>query len=151
MVRSGAEVHQADAGAHRIECEVDVLGDISSFHEGVEGREQRAAHRLELRVGVPQRGLEGIDVGEEGSEVVDGQDEVLVVGLADLLDFGLFGSGELPEVVKKGLGLAGHEGLADERPYVLAVADGRRQQQLVQLVRRVAVFRRRCHFTASLR
>lgn len=68
-----------------------------------------------MGVGIGEGGFEGIDVGEEGTEVVDSLDEVLVVGPADVLDFGLFGSGEVSEVVKESLGFAGGEGLADER------------------------------------
>lgn len=70
---------------------------------------------MELGVGVREGRFERFDVGEEGLEVVDGVDEVLVVSFADLLDLGLFGSGEELEVVEERLRLACAEGFADER------------------------------------
>lgn len=97
-----------------------------------------------------ESGFEGIDVGEEGSEVIDGGDEVLVVGLADVFDLGFFGLGEVAEVVEEGLGLAGGEGLADEGAEVLAVADGGGEEELVEFVAGVAVCGGRGDFTAGL-
>ena len=70
---------------------------------------------MELGFGVREGRFERFDVGEEGLEVVDGVDEVLVVSFADLLDLGLFGSGEELEVVEERLRLACAEGFADER------------------------------------
>lgn len=69
---------------------------------------------MELGVGIGERGFERIDVGEEGSEIVDGEDEVLVVSLADFFDLGFFGAGEVAEVVVEGFGVAGGEGFSDE-------------------------------------
>lgn len=87
-----------------------------------------------MGVGNGEGGFEGIDIREEGTKVVDSHDEVLVVGPADVLDFGLFGSGEVSEVVKEDLGFAGGEGPADEGAQVLAVADGSREEELVLFV-----------------
>lgn len=98
-VGAGAIFHQLNALSDRVDGEVDVPGYIPRFDEGVEGGEERASDGLELGVGVREGGLEGFDVGEEGSEIVDGEDEVLVVRLADLFDLGLFGASEVAEVV----------------------------------------------------
>ena len=68
-------------------------------------------------------GFEGINVGEEGSEVVDSEDEVLVVGATDLLDLGFVRAGEGAEVVEEGFKVAGGEGLADEEAQIIAVGD----------------------------
>lgn len=69
-------------------------------------------------------GFEGIDVGEEGSEVIDGHNEVFVVSPANVLDFRLFGSGEVFKVVKKSFRFTGGKGFANEGSYIFAVADG---------------------------
>lgn len=140
-VGAGAEIHEADAGGDGGEGEVDVGGDGAGLEEGVEGVEEREGDGLEGGVGAGEGGLEGVDVGEEGSEVVDGEDEVLVVGLADLLDLGLLGAGEVAEVVEEAVGLAGGEGPADEGAQVLVVADGGGEEELVLLVGGVAAVR----------
>lgn len=101
-------------GPKRFDGESDVLAFVAGLDEGVQGGEQGEGDGLKLGVGNGERGFEGIDVGEEGAEVVDCHDEVLVVGPTNVLDFGLFGSGEVSEVVKEGLGFTGGEGLADE-------------------------------------
>ncbi|PON35677.1 hypothetical protein TorRG33x02_350980 [Trema orientale] len=114
VVRSGTELHEPDAGRDRLEREAHVPGDVPSLDEGVERREEGGSDGLELGVGVGERGFERIDIGEQRSEVIDGQDEVLVVSLADLFDFRLLGPGEVAEMVEEGLGLAGSEGFPDE-------------------------------------
>lgn len=101
-------------GLKRFDGESDVLAFVAGLDEGIQGGEQGEGDRLKLGVGNGERRFEGIDVGEEGAEVVDCHDEVLVVGPTDVLDFGLFGSGEVSEVVKEDLGFTGGEGLADE-------------------------------------
>ncbi|CAL5324713.1 unnamed protein product [Camellia sinensis] len=63
-----------------------------------------------LSAGVERdRGFGRIDVGEERSEIVDGNDEVLVVSSADIFDLSLLGFGEVAEMVEESLGLAGGE------------------------------------------
>ena len=141
-VRARAHLHQLHARAHGLNREVDVPRNVSRLDEGVEGGEKRARDGLELGVGVGEGGLEVVDVGEERSEVVDGEDEVLVVLLADLFDLGLFGARELAEVVEESLRLAGGEGLADEGAEVLVVADGGGEEELVELVGGVVAVRR---------
>lgn len=147
VIGSGTKLHQTNTVSNRFEREVDVSGNVSGFDECVEGGEKREADRLKLGVGIVERRLEGIDVGEEGSEVIDGEDEVLIVGLADLLDFRLLGSSEVAEVLEQRIGLAGSEDLADKWAHILAVADGRGEEQLVEFFSRVCAFRgRRSHF-----
>lgn len=135
MIGSGTDLDQADTRGERLEREIDVHRNGACLEEGVEGGEEWTGDGLEPGVGVGESGLEGVDVGEEGLEVVDGHDEVLVVGLADLLDFRLLGSRKVAEVVVQSLGLPRREGLADEGPQVLVVAYGRGEQHLLQLVR----------------
>lgn len=113
-IGSAAELDQLSTGPKRFDGESDVLALVAGLDEGIQGGEQGEGDGLELGVGNGERGFEGIDVGEEGAKVVDCHDEVLVVGPTDVLDFGLFGSGEVSEVVKQSLWLAGGEGLADE-------------------------------------
>lgn len=56
------------------------------------------------------------------------------MSFADFFDLGLFRASEVAEVEEESLGLARCEGLADEGSYVLVVADGGREEELVQLV-----------------
>lgn len=133
-VRACANFHELDACADGVDGEVNVLRDVARFDEGIERGEERARDGLELGVGVGKRGLERIDVGEKGSEVVDGEDEVLVVSLAHFFDLRLFGPCEVAEVVVECFWLAGGEGLANEGTEVLVVADGRGEEELVELV-----------------
>lgn len=152
VIRSGAELHKPNAVPDRFESQVHIPRDVPRFDEGIERREERKSDRLDLRVGVREGRFQRIDVGEKRSEVVDGEDEVLVMSLADLLDFGLLGAREVAEAVEEGLGLAGGEGLADEGSQVLAVSDGGGKEELVELVGGVAVLgRRRSDFAASFR
>lgn len=134
VVGSGTNLDQTNTCGEGLEGKVDIQRNSAGFEKGVEGGEERAHDGLEPRVGVGEGGLEGFDVGEERLEVIDSHDEFLVVGLADLLDFGLFGSGKVAEVLEKGLRLARCEGLANERAQVLVVADDRGEEELVQLV-----------------
>ncbi|KAM1058201.1 hypothetical protein ACFX1X_031746 [Malus domestica] len=151
-IGSGAELQQATTVSDRFKREVDVPGNVAGFDEGVEGGKERKADGLELGVGIGEGRLEGIDVGEERSEVVHGEDEVLVVGLADLLDFRLLGAGEVAEVLEQRLGLPGSKGLSDEWAHILAVADGGGEEQLIEFFSRVAVFRSgRSHFPPRFR
>lgn len=53
-----------------------------------------ADDRLEDKIGARKGGFEGIDVGEEGSEFVDGEVEVPVPVAADLLHLGFAGAGK---------------------------------------------------------
>lgn len=146
-----AELNELSAGAEGFNGQGDVSALVSGLDKGIQGSQERYSDGLELRVGIGEGGFEGINVGEEGTEVVDGHDEVLIVGPADVLDFGLFGSGEVTEVVVEGLGFAGGEGLADEGTQVFAVADGNGEEELVLLVRRIPIFiSRRNYFPAQL-
>ena len=54
------------------------MGDGVRLEEGLGGR-------LEVGVGVGEGNLEGVGVREERVDVVGGADEVLIVGLADIL------------------------------------------------------------------
>ncbi|KAF7839899.1 putative L-type lectin-domain containing receptor kinase S.5 [Senna tora] len=90
-----ANFHQLNTSSHKIEIEINVFRNISSFDESIKEREEW-----------------------EGSKVIDGEDEILVVCLADLLDLGYFGESEVTEVVEKGVGLA------EKWPQVFIVADG---------------------------
>lgn len=104
---------------------------------------------MESGVGVVKRGFERIDVGEKGSEIVNGHDEVLVVSTANVFDLGFLCLGEVFEEVEKGFRFAGGEGFADEGAEVFAVADGGGEEELVLLVGGVAVLRRRSDFPAG--
>lgn len=53
------------------------------------------------------------------------------MSFADFFDLGLFRASEVAEVEEERLGLARCEGLADEGSYVLVVADGGREEELV--------------------
>lgn len=149
VIGSGTELQQTNTVSDRLERQVDVLADVSSFHEGVKGGQERCSDGLKLSVGFGERRLEGVHVGEKGSEVIHGLDEVLVVRPADLLDFRLLGAREMAEVEEQRLGLARSEGLADKGSHILAVRDGRGEEQLVEFLTRISVIGgRRSHFTA---
>lgn len=87
VIGSGTELQQTNTVSDRLERQVDVLANVSSFHEGVKGGQERYSHGLKPSVGFGDRRLEGVHVGEKGSKVIHGLDEVLVVSPADLLDF----------------------------------------------------------------
>ena len=65
----------------------------------------------------------------KGSEVVNGEDEILIVGVAHLT-----GAGEGAEVVEDGFRVAEGEGLADKGAQIIAVADRRGDVEEVLLV-----------------
>ena len=79
--------------------------------------------------------LERVGVGEEGAEVVDGADEVVEVGAAELLDLGLPVPHRGPERGEQRLGAAARERPAHEGAQVLPSRDGGGELREVRLGR----------------
>ena len=84
--------------------------------------EQRGRRGQERGVGRREGALERVGVGEEGAEVVDGADEVVEVGAAELLDLGLPVPHRGTERGKQRLGAAARERPAHEGAQVLPAA-----------------------------
>jgi hypothetical protein len=112
------ECEQEDAAAGGGERGGDVPGERARGEEGLERGEQRRGGGEERSVGGGERALErvGVGVGEEGAEVVDGSDEVVEVGAAELLDLGLPVTRRAAERGEQRLGVAERERTDGPRP-----------------------------------
>jgi len=86
-------------------------------------------------VGRREGALERVGVGEEGAEVVDGADEVVEVGAAELLDLGLPVPHRGTERGEQRLGAAARERPAHEGAQVLPSRDGGGELREVRLGR----------------
>ena len=104
--------------------------------EGLERGEQRGRRGQERGVGRREGALERVGVGEEGAEVVDGADEVVEVGAAELLDLGLPVPHRGAERGEQRLGAAASERPAHEGAQVLPGRDGGGELREVRLGRR---------------
>ena len=103
--------------------------------EGLERGEQRGRRGQERGVGRREGALERVGVGEEGAEVVDGADEVVEVGAAELLDLGLPVPHRGTERGEQRLGAAARERPAHEGAQVLPGRDGGGELREVRLGR----------------
>ncbi|KAJ8617971.1 hypothetical protein MRB53_014157 [Persea americana] len=113
-----------------------LLDSVQEYLHPERQRGSGAGDGLEDGIGAGKGGFEGIDIREEGSEVVDGEDEVLVVGAADLLDLGFAGASKGAEVVEEDFRVARGGGLANKRAQIIAVANRRGDMEEVLLVLR---------------
>ena len=123
--------------------------------EGLERGEQRGRRGQERGVGRREGALERVGVGEEGAEVVDGADEVVEVGAAELLDLGLPVPHRGTERGEQRLGAAARERPAHEGAQVLPSRDGGGELREVRLGRcgggrRVSAARRRRRVAGEL-
>jgi len=123
--------------------------------EGLERGEQRGRRGEERGVGRREGALERVGVGEEGAEVVDGADEVVEVGAAELLDLGLPVPHRGTERGEQRLGAAARERPAHEGAQVLPSRDGGGELREVRLGRggggrRVSAARRRRRVAGEL-
>lgn len=129
-----AKRESADAETSRRKGGGEVRRDAASFDVCIKRGKQRTSNGLKDVIGVRDGGLEGVDGGEKGAEIVDGGDEVVEVRAAKVLDLGVFGAGEGAEGVEEGVRAAGGEGAADEGGEIVAIRDGGGEEDEVLLL-----------------
>jgi len=133
--RRGPGEQQSNPGGRR---SPQIRGAAVAAAGGGEGRgEQRGRRGQERGVGRREGALERVGVGEEGAEVVDGADEVVEVGAAELLDLGLPVPHRGTERGEQRLGAAARERPAHEGAQVLPSRDGGGELREVRLGRGV--------------
>ena len=131
--RRGPGEQQSNPGGRR---SPQIRGAAVAAAGGGEGRgEQRGRRGQERGVGRREGALERVGVGEEGAEVVDGADEVVEVGAAELLDLGLPVPHRGTERGEQRLGAAARERPAHEGAQVLPSRDGGGELREVRLGR----------------
>ena len=131
--RRGPGEQQRNPGGRR---SPQIRGAAVAAAGGGEGRgEQRGRRGQERGVGRREGALERVGVGEEGAEVVDGADEVVEVGAAELLDLGLPVPHRGTERGEQRLGAAARERPAHEGAQVLPSRDGGGELREVRLGR----------------